>query len=190
MRMPKTEKMRINLPIQYQAMLLMGAVGKAHSAGALASGPRGISSVNIYLPVLFSLPFIFLLLGAVIYSIIRLRKIKAKKKKDQRSLELTREEAEALFKQEEFAADVKGLERMSREELRIMAEKELQKQGLKPGEKNFLKGPLDWDDVDENFRPRPKIIRSDFSKMDIPKKTEEEKKKNSPDEKDKKSSSE
>jgi hypothetical protein len=104
------------------------------------------------------------LLFVLMFILLKYRSFKKKNKRAMK-LDLTSEELKALYG-DDMPVEIGNLEKLSREELRIIAEKELEKQGLKPGERDYLKGPLDWDDLDENFRPRPKVIRSEISGMD------------------------
>lgn len=96
------------------------------------------------------------------YFLIRLKSYRSVMKRRSDVSEMTPEELRAIYGGEDIPDIDRSLDRLSREELRIIAEKELEKRGIKPGEKDFFKGPLDWDDLDENFQPRPKIIRSDL----------------------------
>ena len=112
---------------------------------------------------------LFLLLAVILFGVFFiLNRIKQLKKKREKSLalvsEMTTEELETLLG-DDLSEGMLSLDRMTRKEMKIIAEKELAKQGRKPGDIEYLKGPLDWDDIDENFQPRPKVIRSDFSKQ-------------------------
>ncbi|MFH1515910.1 MAG: hypothetical protein ABIG42_10680 [bacterium] len=116
---------------------------------------------------------LFLLLMVILFGFFfimsRINKIKKKRESKAAAVsEMTAKELEALLG-DDLSEGFISLDKMSRDELRILAKKELEKEGRKPGEIEYLKGPLDWDDVDEDFQPRPKVIRSDLSKQIIPK---------------------
>lgn len=148
------------------------AVGEVYSIKPYSVSKGAEKAAHV--PWAFLLPYfligipIIILFVYFIYVSLR-RYNKAKEKRRQRALsvaELTPEELEKLYGGD-FPEEFASLDKMSREELRILAYKELEKQGRKPGEVDYLKGPLDWDDVDENFQPRPKVIRSDISKVEL-----------------------
>lgn len=107
---------------------------------------------------------LFVVIFGVLFLILRMKKIRDKHQKDKITVsEITPEELKAIYG-DDLPEGFASIDKMSREELRIVAEKELEKEGRKIGEIDYLKGPLDWDDVDENFKPRPKVVRSDLSR--------------------------
>lgn len=104
------------------------------------------------------------ILGGIFFIMIRVRKLKKLREKNLNiTSEMTDQEIETLYG-DDLPEEMTSLDRMSRKEMKIIAEKELEKEGRKPGEIEYTKGPLDWDDVDDDFQPRPKVIRSDLSK--------------------------
>jgi hypothetical protein len=150
---------------------LSAALGEAYSVqpysiSAKAELPKEIPWAILLPYFIFGLPFLVLLVYWIGISIKRYFSAKAKRKKSALSLsDLSPEELQRLYGSdlpEEFTSP----ESMSRDELKLLALKELEKQGRKPGDIDYRKGPLDWDDVDENFHPRPKVIRSDISKIE------------------------
>lgn len=128
---------------------------------------------------IIGVPILAFLIFLVIKSINRYIVARKNTRKRKESISgLTKEELEQLYGGD-YPDKFTSLDNMSREELKLLAKKELEKQGLKPGDKDYFKGPLDWEDVDENFKPRPKIIRSEISKVEIDK-TSDDKKSDSP----------
>jgi hypothetical protein len=123
----------------------------------------------------------FILFG-LIYFLVKFHRFRQNEKTSRtKASELTPEEIKALYG-ENLPEDMLSPDKLDRDSLRSIAEKELAKEGRKVGEKNFFEGPLDWEDVDENFQPRPKVVRSDFSEFQKLSKTPE----NNDDPKDKK----
>ena len=109
----------------------------------------------------------FILFG-LIYFLVKYYRFKQNEKTARTNAsELTSEEINTLYG-EDLPEDMLRPDRLNRDALRSIAAKELAKEGRKVGEKNFFEGPLDWEDVDENFQPRPKVIRSDFSDVQKP----------------------
>lgn len=106
----------------------------------------------------------FVVIFGVIFLLLRMKKIRDKHQESKIKIsEMTPEELKVIYR-DDLPEGFASIDKMSREELRVIAEKELEKEGRKVGEKDYLKGPLDWDDIDEDFQPRPKIIRSDLSR--------------------------
>lgn len=111
----------------------------------------------------FFLPLLAFLFGLA-FLLIRMKKIRENAEKDKIKLsEMTPEELKAIYG-DDLPEGFASIDKMSRDELRVVAEKELEKEGREVGEPEYLKGPLDWDDVDDNFQPRPKVIRSELSR--------------------------
>jgi hypothetical protein len=112
----------------------------------------------------------FILFG-LLYFLIKFRRFRQNEKTARtKASELTPEEIKTLYG-ENLPENMLSPDKLNRDALRSIAEKELAKAGRKVGEKNFFEGPLDWEDVDENFQPRPKVIRSDFPEFKKPPKT-------------------
>ena len=108
----------------------------------------------------------FILFG-LIYFLIRYRNFKKKEKTARMDAsEFTHEEIKAIYG-EDLPEEMLSPDKLSREALKSIAEKELAREGKKPGDVKYFDGPLDWDDVDEKFHPKPKIIRSEFSKDEV-----------------------
>ena len=155
-----------------------------YSISARAEMPKHIPWSLLIPYFIIGLPIIALLGYLIGVSIKRYMQAKEKKRKDAVKLsELSPEELERLYGGN-FPDEFASIDKMSREELKLLAKKELEKQGRKPGEVDYRKGPLDWEDVDENFRPRPKVIRSDISKIDIEKTSRDEEEKSKKDNND------
>ncbi len=118
---------------------------------------------------------LFVVIFGVVFLLLRMKKIRDKQQKSKIKIsEITPEELKAIYG-DDLPKGFASIDKLSREELRAIAEKELEKEGRKVGEKDYLKGPLDWDDIDEDFQPRPKIIRSDLSRPVETKKDKENK---------------
>ena len=145
------------IPTWYSAVILIGQEKNYDPKEMLKTTQFYLYLTNIFIALALA--------GFVTYLFYRFKKFKAEQKKKSLPSDMSPEEIKAIYGEDSMEG-IFNVDRMSRDELRIIAEKELEKEGLKPGDKNFFKGPLDWEDIDEDFKPRPKAIISDFSELD------------------------
>ena len=138
-----------------------------HVRDAQHENPREALDRMIYITNLTRASMILLLLVVVfgvVFLILRMKRMREKQQKSKIKIsEMTPEELKAIYG-EDLPEGFASIDKMSLDELRVIAEKELEKEGRKVGEPDYLKGPIDWDDVDDDFKPRPKVIRSELSR--------------------------
>lgn len=157
--------MKISDPIRFSLPVILTSVSPRLLDDTPKPDPARVEQILYIsrLSLITVLVVVGFILFGLVYFLVKYRRFKQNEKTVRtRVSELTSEEIETLYG-EDLPEDMLRPDKLNRDALRSIAAKELAKEGRKVGEKNFFEGPLDWEDVDENFQPRPKVIRSDFS---------------------------
>ena len=165
--------MKISDPIRFSLPLILTSVSPGLLDDKPKPDPARVEQI-LYISRLSQI-MIFVVAGFILFGLIYFLVKYYRFKQNERTArtntsELTPEEIKTLYG-EDLPEDMLRPDKLNRDALRGIAAKELAKEGRKVGEKNFFEGPLDWEDVDENFQPRPKVIRSDFSDVQKPPKS-------------------